>query len=70
MRKPVTVITAYVLEKLDSEPLSRRVHLLRCLAEVSPTERAALTSMADELEAIQQRHEQLLLNLKQGGRRA
>ncbi len=59
------------MEKLDAAPIARRVQIARALVEVTADakQRAELTAMADELESIQHRHHQLLLNLKQGGKR-
>lgn len=68
MLKPSTVLTGYILERLPSEPIARRIELTRALALISPTrEQVELNKMADELENIERRHQQLLLNFK-GGR--
>lgn len=64
------LITDYVLEHSAKEPLSLRMSLYRAIAADLPADAPEfhqLTDMADELEAIERRHQQLLLNFK-GGR--
>jgi hypothetical protein len=66
------LLLQFVLEKLEGEPLARRVKLYRALAadvpETAP-EFKLLTSLADALEELLERHDQLLLNItaQQGG---
>lgn len=71
MLKPATVLADFVLERIDAEPLGRRVTITRALAAVTvnQAQRAELLAMANELEAIQHRHNQLLLNFR-GGRKS
>jgi hypothetical protein len=66
MHKPVGLLYDFVLEKAADEPLRRRLVLYRALAEVmpSPKECRELSRLADELEAIEARHQQLLLDLR------
>jgi hypothetical protein len=57
---------AFVLDKLQVEPVAKRIDLYRALAaELSETEPAfqLLTSLADELETIEKKHKQLRLDL-------
>jgi hypothetical protein len=61
----------FVLGHADSEPLPVRVKLYRALASELPeacSEYSALTQAADALEEAEARTEQLLLNLRGGGR--
>lgn len=62
----LSVISAFVMDKLDGEPIARRIQLKRALAEIVPTpkQRAALLKMADDLEAIERRHRQLVLDFQ------
>jgi hypothetical protein len=66
MDKPASLLFDFVLEKSADEPLRRRVVIYRALVEVipSPKECRDLARMADELEAIEVRHQQLLLDLR------
>lgn len=62
------LLTEFVLEKSTEEPLRRRLLLYRALAaglpEASEDFRKLMT-LADELESIEARHQQLLLDLRQ-----
>lgn len=62
----------YVLEKCVHEPLPVRLQLYRALAADLPedsAEFAQLTGMADELEAVEQKHQQLALDFKRRAQR-
>jgi hypothetical protein len=65
------LLIEFVLEKSSAEPVSRRLQLYRALAAEMPDsglEFKLLTSLADALEDVEARHDQLLLDLrKQGG---
>ena len=72
MGKPASsVLAEFVMERLPEEPMAKRIQLTRALAVLTSDrdEQHALTVMADELEDIQRRHHQLLLNfrLRNGG---
>jgi hypothetical protein len=61
------LLTDYVLEHCVQEPLTLRLSLYRALAADLPAnapEFAQLTAMADELEGIEARHQQLVLDFK------
>ncbi len=63
------LLVEFVLERSVEEPLSKRGALYRALAAELPgcsEEFKALMAMADELEAIEARHQQLLLDLRAG----
>jgi hypothetical protein len=62
-------LTGWILEKASEEPLQKRVSLYRDAAATIASSRvsARLSRLADELEAIEARHQQLLLDLR-GGR--
>ncbi len=64
--KPLATITEFVLAKLDGEPIKRRIEIKRALAAVMPTAKQAkeLDAMADELEQIEARHRQLVLDFQ------
>ena len=65
-------LVEFVLGHADAEPIANRVKLYRALAAELPegsSEYAALTKAADELEAAEDRTEQLLLNLRGGASR-
>lgn len=61
---PSTLLTRFVLEKMDAESIRTRITLVRALAQVAPSdaERNALNNHADELEAIERSHRQLVLD--------
>lgn len=62
-----TLLTSFVLEHSINAPLTLRMQLYRALAAELPEsaiEFAHLTALADELEAIEARHDQLLLNFR------
>jgi hypothetical protein len=56
----------WILEKASEEPLQKRVALYRDAASTIASSRlsAQLSRLADELEAIETRHKQLLLDLR------
>lgn len=64
---PAEIIFNYVLERMQSEPIDKRIQLLRSLAYYSAdkSEMASLVKMANALEEVQRSHRQLLLNLQQ-----
>lgn len=59
-------IAGFVLERLPEEPIRRRIPMLRDLAAFAPSNarRRTLIAMADELQDIEERHHQLLLDFK------
>lgn len=61
------LLAEFVLEKSAAEPLPRRAALYRAIAatlgEAAP-EFAALMRMADELDAVDVHHQQLLFRLR------
>lgn len=62
------LLVEFVLEKSVEAPLGRRALLYRALAAELPgtaPQFKRLTRLADELEAIEERHEQLLLNFRE-----
>jgi hypothetical protein len=68
---PATVLTTFVLEKLDGEPLAKRAAIYRALAELSPNaaERRAFNSLASDCDGIEVAHAQLRFDFQQKGRR-
>lgn len=67
MHRPVQILNEFVLERVAEVPLHRRITILRALAALLPaksTKSRALLAMADELQAIEERHQQLLLDFK------
>lgn len=68
MRNPGAIISGFVLDHLAEQPLARRITLTRALAELAPTnhERRQLIAMADDLETVERRHQQLLFNFRGG----
>jgi hypothetical protein len=69
VNRPVTFLHDFVLEKSADEPVRKRLLLYRALAAVLPAPEKCreLIALADELESIEARHNQLLLDLRQGG---
>lgn len=63
-------MTAFVLDRAGEEPIARRARLYRDLAELAVDESIALRLqvLAAELEDIEARHHQLVLDFR--GRRA
>ena len=64
-------LIAFVLQHAAEEPLADRIRVYRALCatlEIGHPARAMLTQAADELEAAEDRTEQLLLNLRGGAR--
>ena len=66
MHKPAAIIAEFVMERLEGETIARRILLNRALSAltVDIQEQKSLNQMADELEAIQRKHQQLLLDFK------
>lgn len=71
MFKPVETITRYVLDKLSSEALSKRAELYRALAAITPSkkERRVYEGLANECDAIQEAHDQLVFNFRRSQRK-
>ena len=60
MHNAVATITAYVLERLDGEPVNKRVRIYRALAEVAiPDDAKRFLALANECEAVDVAHQQL-----------
>ena len=61
-------ITGFVLDRMEAEPIAKRIELLRSLAIIdtnaAPKEREHFHAMADELEIIQRKHRQLVLDFQ------
>lgn len=66
MTDSATRVTAFVLDRLSSEPVATRVTILRDLANISPLpdEAKRIRTLADELEDAERRHRQLVLDFK------
>lgn len=66
MKEPARLIVGYILGRLPEEPLARRLELTRALSHLaaSSEEAATLIKMADDLEAIERAHVQLLLDFR------
>lgn len=62
----IAILTDFVLQRSKTEDSEVRINLYRALAEVAPVpdEAARLRRMAADLESVDQRHEQLLLDLR------
>lgn len=60
------VITDYLHERMQDEPIARRIQLTKALAEIAPTpnEREDLLNHVRQLEAVERSSRQLLLNLR------
>lgn len=65
-----TELTEYLLEKVADEPLAKRSHLYRLI--VVSTDDSGLEAQcrkfADELDAFERRHDQLVLDFKRRSR--
>lgn len=61
-------ITGFVLDRMEAEPIAKRIELLRSLAildtNAAPKEREHFHALADELEQIERKHRQLVLDFK------
>lgn len=71
MSKPTSTIKGFVMSRLEHEPVERRAELYRALASVlaaSDQERAALTKLADNCEAVVAAHTQLTLDFQRRAR--
>ncbi|MBI3885903.1 MAG: hypothetical protein HY302_09280 [Opitutae bacterium] len=66
MTTPFDRISAFILEHSAELPLSKRAGLYRDMADLTTDEARAdtLTALADDLAAIEQRHDQLVLDFK------
>ena len=66
MQAPVRYLDGYVMQKAAEEPLRIRVQLYRAMAEVAPTPDRArqLRDLANGLEEIEARHDQLQLDFR------
>lgn len=64
--KSLSRIVDFAFEQAAAQPAVRRIQLYRDLAAIASTahESRALLALADELQAIEQRHEQLRLDFK------
>lgn len=64
--KPLTHITCFVLEQIESQPLSRRAALYRDLALISGTSALAgrYNQLAANCEALINAHDQLVLDFR------
>ena len=64
--KPLSRIVDFVLAQSESQPLAVRIGLYRDLAAIAGTARQAnnLLALADELEAVEAKHQQLVLDFK------
>jgi hypothetical protein len=64
--KPLTRIVDFVLEQAASQSAARRIGLYRDLADIAGTTHEAkqLTALANELEAVEAHHQQLVLDFK------
>lgn len=61
------VLTEFVLARMEHEPIAKRIELLRSLAiymHATPSQCAEFHAMADELEQIEQKHRQMVLDFK------
>ncbi len=68
MSNPATRIAEYVLQNLAHEPIAKRIALKRDLAAIAPTNKSRrdLLALAKDLEAIERRHKQLLIDFGLG----
>lgn len=59
----LSTVVAFALEKLADEPLQRRAHLYRCIADICGDEKSArqLLQLAADLDEIDRKHGQLPL---------
>lgn len=62
--KPLGIIVDFVLAQAQAQPVAKRAELYRALSAISGTSEqgAELARMAEELAAIERRHQQLHLN--------
>ena len=72
MNSPASeLLCSFVIEKAAEESISRRILLYRAVAahvaEASP-QFEELTKLADELDEIERRHAQLVLDFKRGAK--
>lgn len=69
MRSPATIVTDYVLAKLDGEPVAKRAELYRALAGLAaPTDQKIFAALAADCDAISNAHDQFVLNFKRRAR--
>lgn len=66
MDSPAKIICEFATAHLHEVSIEQRIKLTRALASLAPTNKQsrALARMADELEEIERRHQQLLLNFR------
>ena len=66
MHSPISLLTSYVLEKIEGEPAAKRAELYAALAELSPTdgERSELMKLSAECAAVAATHKQLTLKFR------
>lgn len=64
--KPLTRIVDFVLAQSETQPLAVRISLYRDLAAIAATAKQArdLTALADELAAVEAKHQQLVLDFQ------
>lgn len=60
------LLVEFVLEKIEGEPMARRIGLLHGLGCMTAGHQISMTfhTMADELEQIEEKHRQLVLDFK------
>ncbi len=66
MSSPTLELYAFVIDRLDAEPLAKRARLKRALAGIVGDVKLAreLERMASDLEVIDRAHRQLVLDFK------
>jgi hypothetical protein len=66
MSRTARLLQEFILEKIEGESLGRRIVLKRALAHETTDKTLALrlNALADDLEQIEARHRQLVLDFK------
>jgi hypothetical protein len=66
MSNAASRLSEFVLSQLAAQPVSKRIALYRDLAQVAanPKEAKRFTRIADDLQAIERSHAQLILDFK------
>lgn len=66
MSNAASRLSEFVLDQLETQPVSKRIALYHDLAQVAanPKEAARFVQIADELAAIERSHAQLVLDFK------